>query len=90
MGSLYTLAKYKAIKKLKDVDIILGVVVGLAAYAFFMIQLFTGTNPHLVLSAAIFIIAAVCVQLLFYRLMAPHWMKMLPLVLTVCWLAWGV
>ena len=90
VGSLYTLAKYKAIKKLKDVDIILGVVLGLAVYAFLMIQLFTGTNPHLVISLIVFVIVAVCVQLLFYRLMAPHWMKMLPLVLTVCWLAWGI
>ena len=55
-----------------------------------MIQLFTGTNPHFAISVAILVSALVCIQLLFYRLMAPHWMKMLPLVLTVCWMAWGI
>lgn len=90
LGAFYTLRKYKAIKRLQDVDVILGVVVGLDMYAFLMIQLFTGTNPHMVISLIIFAIAAICLQLLFYRLMAPHWMKMLPLVLTVCWIAWGI
>ena len=89
-GAFYTLRKYKAIKRLQDVDVILGVVVGLDMYAFLMIQLFTGTNPHMVISLIIFAIATICLQLLFYRLMAPHWMKMLPLVLTVCWMAWGI
>lgn len=90
IGAIYTLRKYKAIKKLKDVDIILGVMVGLDVYAFLMIQLFTGTNPHLVIAMIVFVIATVCVQLLFYRLMTPHWMKLLPLVLAACWLAWGI
>ena len=90
VGAFYTLRKYKAIKRLQDVDVILGVVVGLDMYAFLMIQLFTGTNPHMVISLIIFAIAAICLQLLFYRIMAPHWMKMLPLVLTVCWMTWGI
>lgn len=90
VGGIYTLRKYKAIKRPRDMDVILGVVVGLDVYAFYMIQLFTGTNPHFAISVAILVSALVCIQLLFYRLMAPHWMKMLPLVLTVCWMAWGI
>ena len=90
VGAIYTLRKYKAIKKLKDVDIILGVVAGLDVYAFFVVQFFPGINSHLVVLSFIFVIATVCLQLLFYRLMTPHWMKLLPLVLTVCWFVWGI
>lgn len=90
VGAFYTLRKYKAIKRPRDMDVILGLVVGLDIYAFYMIQLFTGTNPRFAISVVILVSALVCIQLLFYRLMNPHWMKMLPLVLTVCWMAWGI
>lgn len=90
IGSICTLRKYNAINRLKDTDVILGVVVGIDVYLFLMIQLFTGSNPHPIVATIAFAIAATCVQLLFYRLMAPHWIKLLPLVLLLCWLAWGI
>lgn len=90
IGALYTLRKYKAIRKFEGIDILLGLVVVLDVYAFVIVQLFTGSNPPLIVLAIIIGIAAVCVQLVVYRVMEPHWMKLLPFILLVCWMAWGI
>lgn len=90
VGGVYTLYKYRAIKKFAGTDILLSLAVVLDVYAFLVIQLLTGRNPSYVVSALIVAIGAVCVQLLFYRVMAPHWMKLLPLLLFLCWLFWGI
>ena len=89
VGAIYTLRKYKAIKKWETLDLILTEVIGIDVIIFLAIQFFTGTNPNYIIAAVLIGIAVVCIQLLFYRVMKPHWMKALPMVLAGCWLCWG-
>ncbi len=88
--SIYVLKKYKAVKKFELLDIVLAEVVVMDGFIFLMIQLVTGSNPHIIVSAIMIGIAVVCVQMLFYRVMKPEWMKFLPVVVSLCWLMWGM
>lgn len=88
--AIYTLRKYKAIKKFELLDAVLAEIMVMDGFVFLLIQLVTGSNPIHFVSAILIAVAVVCVQLLFYRVMKPQWMKLLPLVVSVGWLAWGV
>lgn len=88
--SIYVLKKYKAVRKFELLDIVLVEVLGMDGFIFLMIQLVTGSNPHIIVSAIMIGIAVVCVQVLFYRVMKPQWMKFLPVVVSLCWLMWGI
>lgn len=90
IGAIYTLRKYKAIKKFELLDTVLVEVVVVDVVIFLAIQLFTGSNPIYLVSAILIGIAVVCMQLLFYRVMKPQWMKFLPVVISMCWLCWGI
>jgi len=87
--SIYVLKKYKAIKPFELLDTVLAEVLVMDGFIFLMIQLFTGSNPHIIVSAIIIGIAVVCAQVIFYRVMKPQWMKFLPVVVSGCWLLWG-
>ena len=90
IGAIYTLRKYKAIKKLELLDTVLVEVAVVDVIIFLTVQLFTGSNPNYIVAAILIGIAAVCAQLLFYRVMRPQLMKALPMVLVTCWLCWGI
>lgn len=90
IGAIYTLRKYKAIKKFELLDTVLVEVMMVDVVIFLAIQLFTGTNPNYVVAAILIGVASVCLQLLFYRVMKPQLIKALPLVLTTCWMCWGI
>lgn len=90
VGAIYTLRKYKAIRKWETLDVVLAEVIIIDVVVFLAIQLFTGSNPNYIISSITIGIASASVQLLFYRVMKPQWMKVLPLVLMLCWLFWGV
>ena len=90
IGALYTLRKYKAIRKFEWGDLLLVEVVVINVVIFLAIQLFTGSNPNYTVTAILIGMAVVCLQLLFYRVMKPQLIKALPLLLSVCWLCWGV
>lgn len=89
-ASIFTLKKYKAIKKFELLDVALVEVMGMAGFIFLLIQLVTGSNPVYFVSAIIIMIVVVCAQIIFYRVMKPQWMKLLPVVLSMAWLCWGV
>ncbi len=86
----YTLSKYKAIKKFELLDTVLAEVMVMAGIIFLLIQLVTGSNPTYLVSATLIVVEVVCAQLIFYRVMKPQWMKLLPLVVSICWLLWGI
>lgn len=86
VGAIYTLRKYKAIRKWEILDVVLTEILIIDVVAFLAIQLFTGHNPNYVVCSILIVIASVSVQLLFYRVMKPQWMKALPLMLIICWL----
>lgn len=88
--SIYVLKKYKAIKAFELLDTVLAEVLVVDGFMFLMIQLVTGSNPHIIVSAIIIGIAVVCIQLIFYRVMKPQWMKFLPVVVSTCWSCWGI
>lgn len=88
-AAFYVLKKYKAIKRFELLDTVLVEVVIAAGFVFLLIQLVTGHNPNYVLSAIIIGVVVVCIQILFYRVMKPQWMKILPFVVALGWLAWG-
>lgn len=90
IGAIYTLRKYKAIKKWETLDMVLTEVLVIDVVIFLGIQLFTGHNPVFIVAAVLIGVAAICLQLLFYRIMKPQWMRVLPLVLMVCWTCWSV
>lgn len=90
IGAVYTLRKYKAIKKWELLDTVLTEVLIVDIGIFLGIQLFTGCNPVYFIAAVQIGAAAVCLQLLFYRVMRPQWVKILPLVGMVCWACWGI
>ena len=90
MVSFYTLIKYKAIKRFELLDTVLAEVIVFDGIIFLLIQFATGSNPHVLVSAVIIGIAVVCIQILFYRVMKPQWMKFMPIVISICWLVWGV
>ena len=89
-AAIYTLRKYKAIKTFELLDTALVEVMVMAGFIFLLIQFVTGSNPNYMVSAILIAVAVVCVQLLFYRVMKPHWMRLLPVVLSMGWLCWGI
>lgn len=88
--SIYVLKKYKAVGEFELLDTVLAEVIVADGFIFLLIQLVTGSNPHVIVSAIIIGIAVICAQMLFYRVMKPQWMKFLPVVVSLCWLMWGV
>ncbi|MBQ2902553.1 MAG: helix-turn-helix transcriptional regulator [Agathobacter sp.] len=88
--SIYVLKKYKAVGEFELLDTVLAEVIVADGFIFLLIQLVTGSNPHIMVSAIIIGIAVICAQMLFYRVMKPQWMKFLPVVVSLCWLMWGV
>lgn len=90
IGALCILGKYKAMRKFTGVDMILAGAVAIDAYAFLVIRLFAERNPTLLESAILIAIAIICVQFVFYRVMVPHWMKLLPLVFSLYWTVLGI
>ncbi|MBQ8519238.1 MAG: helix-turn-helix transcriptional regulator [Agathobacter sp.] len=90
VGAIYILRKYKAIKKFELLETVLAEIIVADVIIFLAIQLFTGSNPIYMVSAVLIAVACICMQLLFYRVMKPQLIKALPLVLSVCWLCWGV
>lgn len=90
IGAIYILRKYKAIKKWETLDVVLTEVIVIDAVVFLAIQLFTGTNPDYMVSSILIGLASVGVQLLFYRVMKPQWMKALPMMGTFCWTCWVI
>lgn len=90
VGAIYTLRKYKAIRKWEILDVVLTEILIIDVVAFLAIQLFTGHNPKYIVCSILIGIASVSVQLLFYRVMKPQWMKALPLMLIICWLCYVV
>ena len=90
IGAIYTLRKYKVIKKWETLDMVLMEISIIDVIIFLGIQFFTGHNPVFVVAAVLIGVAAVCLQLLFYRVMKPQWMKVLPLMLMACWMCWGI
>ena len=90
VGAIYTLRKYKAIRKFETLDVVLVEVIAIDVVIFLAIQLYTGSNPIYLVSSILIGIASVSVQLLFYRVMKPYCMKVLPLIGMVCWACWGI
>ena len=90
VGALYTLRKYKAIKELDWLDSLLAWGVMMDVIVFLLIQLILGNNPVYPIAAIMIAYAVVAVQIIFYHIMKPHWMKLLPVVLSVAWLLWGI
>lgn len=90
VGAVYTLKKYKAIREFEWIDALLVWGVVMDVVIFLGIQLFTGSNPNYAVAAIMIGIGVVCMQLVFYRVMKPQLIKALPLILSVCWLCWGV
>lgn len=90
VGAIYTLRKYKAIKPFGLLGTVLTEVIVADVIIFLAIQLFTGSNPIYIISAVLIAVACVCTQLLLYRVMKPQLMKALPLILSACWLCWGI
>lgn len=89
-AALYVLIKYKAVKGFELLDTVLAEVIVFDGIIFLLIQLVTGSNPHVLVSAVFIGVAVVSAQILFYRMMKPQWMKFLPVVVSGCWLLWGV
>ena len=90
IGALYTLKKYKAIREFDWLDAVLAEAVAADVLIFLGIQLFTGSNPHYAVSAIMIGVGVVCIQFVFYRVMKPQLVKVLPLIFTACWLCWGI
>lgn len=90
IGAIYTLYRYKAIKKLETLDFLLieGVIVVLAIH--FGIQLVTGEQPNVFLHLILLAIGSVCVQLFFYRMIKLKIVKAIPIFLSILWAGWGV
>lgn len=88
--AIYVLKKYKAIQRFALLDTVLTEVIVMDGFIFLMIQLVTGSNPHIIVSAIMIGIAVVCAQILFYRVMKPQWMKFLLVVVSIAWLCWGI
>lgn len=90
VGAVYTLKKYKAIKKWETLDIVLTELLVADVAVFLAIQFFTGRNPNYIVSSILIGIASVCIQFVFYRVMKPQFMKALPMVGMTCWACWGI
>ena len=90
VGALYTLRKYKAIKKWETLEMVLTEVIVVDAVIFLAIQFFTGSNPNYIVSSILIGIASVGLQVLFYRVMRPQWMRMLPMLGMTTWMCWGL
>lgn len=90
VGALYTLRKYEAIRRWEFMDTILTEIAIVDVIIFLAVQFFTGRNPIYLLAAILIGVAVVSIQLLFYRVMKPQWMKLLPFLLSICWMVWGV
>lgn len=85
VGAIYTLRKYNAIRKWETLDIVLTEIIIIDVVVFLAIQLFTGHNPNYIVCSILIGIASICIELLFYRVMKPWWMKALPVMLIICW-----
>ena len=90
IGSVYMLHKYGAIHRWELLDIVLAEIIGADIIIYLAVQFFTGSGLHWLVSAAAFGIAAVCLQLLFYRVMKPHWAKVIPVVAGAGMACWGI
>lgn len=90
IGAIYTLYRYKAIKKLETLDFILieGVIAVLAIH--FGIQLVTGDQPNVFLHLILLAIGSVCVQLFFYRMVKVKIVRAIPILLAMLWVGWGI
>jgi len=71
-------------------DSVLTEVLVVDVVVFLLIQLFTGSNPSYVVAAMLIGVGAVCLQLLFYRVMKPQFVKALPMILAIVWMCWGI
>lgn len=90
IGSLVMLHKYGAIHRWELMDIVLAEIAAADMILFFAVQFFTGRNPHWMLAAIIVGTAAVCLQLLIYHVMNPHWAKAMPAAISVGLAFWGI
>lgn len=90
LGAVYTLYKYKAIKKWETLDVVLIELIAVVIVIFLGIQFFTGNNPNYIIAAILLSVGSVCLQLLFYRVMKPQLIKALPFILAACLLCWGI
>ncbi len=90
IGSLVMLHKYGAIHRWELMDIVLAEIAAADVILYFAVQFFAGRNPHWMVSAALVGIAAVCVQLLLYRVMKPYWVKALPVMVSGGVAFWGI
>ncbi|MBR5489242.1 MAG: helix-turn-helix transcriptional regulator, partial [Firmicutes bacterium] len=90
IGSVYMLHKYGAIYKWELMDIVLAEILIADIVICLAIQFFTGSGIYWLASALFFGIAAVCLQLLFYRVMKPHWAKVIPVVAGAGMACWGI
>ena len=90
IGSVYMLHKYGAIHRWELMDIVLTEIIGADIVIYLAVPFFTGSGLHWLASAAAFGIAAVCLQLLFYRVMKPYWAKVIPVVAGAGMACWGI
>jgi len=89
VGAIYTLKKYKSIRKWETLDSVLTEVLVIDVLAFLGVQFFTGRNPRDIWCIVMFLIGSVCLQLLFYRVMKPRVIKALPMILALLYAGWG-
>lgn len=90
IGSVYMLHKYGAIYKWELMDIVLAEILIADIVIYLSVPFFTGSGIYWLASALFFGIAAVCLQLLFYRVMKPHWAKWIPVVIGAGMACWGI
>ena len=89
-SSLVMLHKYGAICQWELMDIVLAEIAAADIILYFAVQLFTGSNPHWMAAAVFMGIGAACLQLLFYRMLKPHWVKAVPVVISAGLACWGI
>lgn len=87
-AALYILFKYEQIRKIgvTDLFILYGAVFSVLIYLGY--QFITGYYPPLWLAVLSLTIASGAVQLLFYRIMKPKFVKALPMLLCTTYLLW--
>lgn len=90
IGAIYTLYKYKAIRKWEILDAALTEVLVVDVLVYLGIQLFTGRNPNYIWASILLLIGAVCLQLLFYRVVKPSIIKVIPSLFLLLLACWGV
>lgn len=77
-------------KKWNKIDAILACFFIIPIVIFLGVQFFTGRNPIDIVTLLLFITSAFSVQLLLMRVMISKYVKMLPLIATLVFAAWGV